>query len=78
MPETRGDTININQITKYVKFNKSAIKFNVHENENFIQPFTIPQRTEDPNAALYTQVEVKWEQVKIFLDMQKVKSLNYR
>ena len=50
--DNRGDTININQITKYIKFNKSAIKFNVFENENFIQPFTIPQRTEDPNAAL--------------------------
>ena len=45
------DTININQITKYVKFNKSAIKFNVNENENFVQPFIIPQRTDDPNAA---------------------------
>ena len=45
------DTININQITKYVKFNKSAIKFNVNENENFVQPFIIPQRTDDPNVA---------------------------
>tara|TARA_B100001093_G_scaffold504337_1_gene560035 strand:- start:53 stop:736 length:684 start_codon:yes stop_codon:yes gene_type:complete len=45
------DTININQITKYVKFNKSAIKFNVNETANFVQPFIIPQRTEDPNVA---------------------------
>ncbi len=44
--------ININQITKYIKFNKSAIKFNVNEREEFVQPFMIPQRTEDPNAAL--------------------------
>lgn len=50
--DNRGDTININQITKYIKFNKSAIKFIINENEKFIQPFTIPQRTEDPNAAL--------------------------
>jgi hypothetical protein len=50
--ENRENAININQITKYIKFNKSAIKFNINENENFIQPFIIPQRTEDPNAAL--------------------------
>ena len=45
-------TININQITKYIKFNKSAIKFSVNENKDFVQPHIIPQRTEDPNAAL--------------------------
>lgn len=53
MPPSRDNQpININQITKYIKFNKSAIKFNVNEHPDFLQPFVIPQRTEDPNAAL--------------------------
>jgi hypothetical protein len=51
-PQHDNHPININQITKYIKFNKSAIKFNVNETDTFIQPFIIPQRTEDPNAAL--------------------------
>ena len=72
------DTININQITKYVKFNKSAIKFNVNENEKFVQPFIIPQRTDDPNAAFLIPEEAKWEQVKTFYATQKEKLLNYR
>ena len=42
--------ITINQITKYIKFNKSALKFSVNENTDFVQPFQIPKRTIDPNA----------------------------
>jgi hypothetical protein len=42
--------VTINQITKYIKFNKSALKFSVNENTDFVQPFQIPKRTIDPNA----------------------------
>jgi hypothetical protein len=44
--------VTINQITKYIKFNKSALKFSVGESPDFVQPFQIPTRTVDPNAEL--------------------------
>ena len=50
--QSQNAPITVNQITKYVKFNKSAIKFAVNENASFVQPFKIPKRTIDPNAAL--------------------------
>lgn len=50
--QSQNAPITVNQITKYVKFNKSAIKFAVNENASFVQPFKIPKRTIDPNAEL--------------------------
>ena len=49
---TNNTPVTINQITKYIKFNKSALKFSVNETSNFVQPFQIPTRTVDPNAEL--------------------------
>jgi hypothetical protein len=40
--------ITLNEITKYIKFNNSALKFNLEENPHFIQDNTIPKRIINP------------------------------
>lgn len=40
--------ITLNEITKYIKFNNSALKFNLEENPSFLQDNTIPKRIINP------------------------------
>ena len=44
--------VTLNDITKYIKFNNTNIKFSLNTNSEFEQSFNIPDKVLDPNLCL--------------------------